>query len=340
MKEKDVDPEEAMKQIQKIFKKRGKKALEIARKEILEEEIECKAVREALTYFMNEYWLDFSRPALLSMACEAVGGDPESTTLIAVPMILISGAVDIHDDIIDQSTEKRGKQTVYGKFGSDIALLIGDALLFKGFTFLCAANEKIPPEKMTAIVNIIKNAFYELGDAEALELGLRKRLDVTLEEFLTVARKKAANVEAYTRIGAILGGGTEVEIEALSKYGTALGMLLVMQDEYIDMLDPEEFLHRLKYECLPLPMLYALQDPENREKVERILRNGVTKQGANKILKIFYKAREAKDFKKAVWNLVEESYKQLREIKYYRDLKVLISALLSRFGPNRLEPKE
>jgi len=331
MRQKNLSPEEAMKQIQKIFKKRGTKALEMAKREILKEKIECKAVKEALTYFMNEYWLDYSRPALLSMACEAVGGDPELTTFIAVPMTLLSGAVDIHDDIIDQSTEKRGKPTVFGKFGSDIALLVGDALLFKGFTFLCEANEKFPSEKMTTIVNIIKNAFYELGDAEALELELRKRLDVTPEESLTVARKKAANVEAYTRIGAILGGGTEAEIDALSKYGTALGMLLVMQDEYIDMLDPEEFLHRLRYECLPLPMVYALQNPKTRKKVERILRNGITEQGADKIVKIFYETQEAKYFKKAVQSLVEEAHAQLRKVKYNTYLRLLILALESRF---------
>jgi len=333
MKQDDRSPEEAMKQMLKIFKKRGKKALEIARKEILKEKIECKTAKEALTYFMNEYWLDYSRPALLSMACEAVGGDPELTTSIAVPLILLSGAVDIHDDIIDQSTEKRGKPTVYGKFGSDIALLVGDALLFKGFTSLHVANEKFTHDKMSTIVNIIKNAFYELGDGEALELGLRKRLDVTLEEFLTVARKKAAYFEAYTCIGAILGGGTEAEIEALSKYGTALGMLIVMQDEYMDMIDSEEFLHRLKYECPPLPLLYALQNPETKKKVEAILKSRITKQDTKKILKIFDKTQEANAFKTTAQNLAREAHTQLRKIKYKRELKLLILALVTRFEP-------
>jgi len=332
-KEREARTEDIMKRIQKIFQERGSKALEIARKEILLEKVECNEAREALTYFMTEYWHDVTRPALLSLVCEAVGGNPEITTPIAVPLILISGAVDIHDDIIDRSTEKRGKPTVYGKYGSDIALLTGDALLFKGFALLYAANERLPPEKMATISNIVKKAFYELGDAEALELGLRKRLDVTLEEFLTVARKKAVNVEAYTRIGAILGGGTEAEIDALSRYGTALGTLLVMQDEYIDMLDPEEFLHRLKYECLPLPVLYALQNPETRKKVEGILKNGITKQSAKKILKIFYKTREAENFKKTVLNLAEESRMHLRKIRYSTFLKLLISALVTRFDP-------
>ncbi|MFQ5759241.1 MAG: polyprenyl synthetase family protein, partial [Candidatus Bathyarchaeia archaeon] len=136
MKQKERSQEEIVEQVQKLLEERGTKALEMARKEILEEEIECKEVREALNYFMTKYWQDRARPTLLSLCCEAVGGDPEATIPVAIPLSLISGGIDIHDDIIDQSKIKDGRPTVYGKFGEEIALLVGDALLFKGLTFL------------------------------------------------------------------------------------------------------------------------------------------------------------------------------------------------------------
>ena len=98
-----ISQEEITNQLLKLLEERGRTALEMARKTVLEEKIESKEVREALTYFINEYWHDVTRPAILSLACEAVGGDPNITTPIAVPLILISGAIDIHDDIIDQS---------------------------------------------------------------------------------------------------------------------------------------------------------------------------------------------------------------------------------------------
>jgi len=85
--------EEMMEQVQRLLEERGRKALEMARKTVLEEKIECKEVREALKYFMTEYWHDVARPALLSLVCEAVGGDPYITTPIAIPMTLISGAI-------------------------------------------------------------------------------------------------------------------------------------------------------------------------------------------------------------------------------------------------------
>ena len=64
---------------------------------------------------MTQYWHDVTRPALLSLICEAVCGDPYITTPIGVSMTLISGGIDIHDDIVDQSKSKGPQQTVYGK---------------------------------------------------------------------------------------------------------------------------------------------------------------------------------------------------------------------------------
>jgi len=285
MNQKQPSQEEITEQVQKILEERGRKALEMARQTILQEEIECKEVREALKYFMTEYWHDVARPALLSLACEAVGGDPDITTPIAIPMTLISGAIDIHDDIIDQSKVKGSRPTVLGKFGKDIALLVGDALLFKGFTLLHEAVEKgIPAEKVAVIINIIKNAFFELGDAEALELQFRGRIDIAPEEYLNVVRKKAADVEAHTRISAILGGGSEEEIEALGEYGRLLGIIITLRDDWIDMVDFEEISHRIKRECLPLPLLYALQSPKTKSKLSYILFKETTTKMDAKII--------------------------------------------------------
>ncbi|KPV61704.1 MAG: Short chain isoprenyl diphosphate synthase [Candidatus Bathyarchaeota archaeon BA2] len=142
MNQKQPSQEELMEQLQKTLEERGRKALEMARNEVLQEEIECKETREALKYFITEYWHDLARPALLSLACEAVGGYPDITTPIAIPMTLISGAIDIHDDIIDRSKVKGSRLTVLGKFSKGIALLVGDALLFKGFTLLHKAVEE------------------------------------------------------------------------------------------------------------------------------------------------------------------------------------------------------
>jgi geranylgeranyl diphosphate synthase type I len=256
--------ERLLKDVEKILAKRGKKALEIVRREVLEEKIECKEACEALHYFIIEYWHDLARPTLLSLCCEAVGGNPDATVPFAVSLSLISGALDIHDDIIDQSKTKYGRPTVYGKYGKEIALLAADALLFKGFTLLQKACMQIPDEKATKIIDIVKNMFYELGDAEAMELRLRGTLDVTPEEYLHIIEKKAADTEAHARIGAIIGNATEIKQENLGKYGRLLGIASIIRDDIFDLFDSREAKHRVKKEHLPLPLIYSLTQRKNK----------------------------------------------------------------------------
>jgi geranylgeranyl pyrophosphate synthase len=278
--------EEITEQVQQLLEERGRKTLEMARKTVLEEKIESKEVQEALKYFMTEYWHDTARPALLSLTCEAVGGDPDITTPIAIPMSLISGAIDIHDDIIDQSKSKWSRPTVYGKFGENVALLVGDALLFKGFTLLHDAVKKgVPAEKIAVISDIIKKTFFELGDAEAIELQFRGRTDISSEEYLRLVRKKAADVEAHTRISSILGNGTQKEIEELSAYGRLLGMLIILNDDLADMLDFDEFVNRIKNEHLPLQVIYALEKSRDKSEINLILqKKKKTKSDVKKIV--------------------------------------------------------
>lgn len=322
--------EENSEPLLKLLEERGKKALEMARKTVLEENTESKEVYEALKYFMTEYWHDITRPALLSLVCEAVGGDPSKTTPIAISMTLISGGIDIHDDIVDQSKIKGDRPTVLSKFGQDIALLVGDALIFKGFTVLYKAVEKgVPAEQIATISDIIKRTFFELGDAEALELQFRGRTDVTPEDYLSVVRKKAADFEAYTRISAIVGGGSKKEIGALGEYGRLLGMLVIMRDDIIDMLDPEETIHRIKNEHLSLAILYALQNPEMKSLVSDLLKKTTSTKDAEKLSILVDEAGGFIGMQKRMQELVTNAYNKLEEIKLINNyLALLIRGML------------
>jgi len=327
--EKPEDIEKIAKQTQEIIEKRGTKALEIARKTVLQERVECKEIREALQYFMTEYWHDLARPALLSLACEAVGGDPDTTTPIAVPMILISGAIDIHDDIIDQSETKRNQPTVLGKFGKDIALLVGDALLFRGFALLAKAYREEVVPSVHSVIDIIKDAFFELGDAEALELEFRGKTDLPPEQYLSVVRKKAADVESYTRVGAILGGGSKSEVEALGLYGRLLGELLVLRDDLVDTADLDELSHRARKEHLPLPILYALQASKSKSELRDLLaQEELSKEEAEEIFNLTYEAKGIHQHGKLMEKLIEKASRSVRNLENQKkSLLLLVQAI-------------
>lgn len=293
--------------------------------------IECKEVRDAIEYFMNTYWNDFMRPALLSIVCEAVSGDPSSTLNVAISSILIGGAVDVHDDIIDKSKVKYGRQTVYGKFGKDIALLVGNALLFKGFTFLNEIKE-LPEETKSAVFKTLKDMFFELGDAEAMELRYRKCVMPSLSDYLKLIEKKAADVEAHTRIAAILGGANINVIEKLGKYGRLLGMLIIMRDDILDLLDDHELKSRILKEHLPLPVICLCQDEEVKSKLNDLLQNGrITKKRVKLIRQFIKKNGGIEKSMKIMKELAKEALSLLKQlkIKNKKNFQILIKFMLA-----------
>lgn len=300
-----------------LLEKRGKNAYEVAKKEILKEKLEYKPVREALQYFMQEIWHNFQHPALLSLACESVGGRPEKTTSIGAALILLTGAADIHDDIIDQSKTKGSKPTVFGKFGRDMSILVGDALLLKGATLLSNACENLPKKQRAEIIKLVKDAFFEIGMAEAKEASLKDKWDLAPEEYLDIIEMKAAIADATARIGAILGEGSSDEIEALSKYGRIWGILATIRDEYIDTFEPDELENRVKSECLPLPILYAFCDQKVKKKIINILRKRrIEEKDAFKIVEIITDTNGMQALRQEVHVLLKDGVQSLKIVKH------------------------
>jgi geranylgeranyl pyrophosphate synthase len=197
---------------------------------------------------------------------------------------------------------------VLGTRGVEITLLVGDILLVKGLISLASnlVDHGLPVERVKAALTLTENLLLELSDAEAGELRLRRRTDITPRGYLRLTRMKAADIEAYMRIGAILGGGSTAETEALARYGRALGMIIILRDDLSDMLDfKEELPHRVEYEHLPLPILYALKSSEAKKKLEPLLRNPkIREDEAKEILKITYEVGGLADYDKAVRRLV------------------------------------
>ncbi len=300
-----------MEQVKEILEKRGHKAFEIAKNVILNEKILGEMVYSALRYFMHESWYDVQHPALISLACEAVGGDPNATTNIGASMVLLAGACDIHDDIIDKSKVKNGKLTVFGKFGEDIAIIAGDTLFVNGLTFLSEACEKFPKKKRKIILNLVNQAFLEIGEAEAREAKLKGRYDVSPEEYYTVIKMKASVAEAMARIGAIIGGGKSKEINALGRYGRTLGILMTIRDEFIDLFEEEELRNRVKNECLPLPLLYAFQNKNTKNEIIPLLKIYRRKDIIKKVVKDIIKTQEVVELKKKLQAMINKGKKEL-----------------------------
>jgi len=244
----------------------GAKGWNMAKEILLRQETDNAQLKQALAYLT--LIPDYFRPALVAYCCEAVGGDPEITVPTGASLVLLAKAIGIHDDIID-NVRKRGRHiTTYGKFGKEIALILSDVLLFKGFTLMRKNLEiGVQSETMSKIFESIDQIWFEQSESEVLECQFRAKTDVLPEECLIKLRKRASEVEAITRIGAILGRASEKEVESLAAYGRSIGMASILREELVDMLELDVLKNRLKRESLPLPVVYVLQKAEARQKL-------------------------------------------------------------------------
>jgi geranylgeranyl pyrophosphate synthase len=312
-----------MAQVKAILKERGQKAIELAKVTMIQEPIEFEPLREAMRYFMEEVWYDASHPTLLSLACEAVGGNPDSTTRVGAAVVLLAGGADVHDDIIDQSISKDSTETVFGKFGEDTAVLIGDALLFRGLLMLHEACESLQKEQKQEILRLAKDAFFKIGNAEAQEASLRGKLELSPDEYLNIIKMKISVAEASARMGAVLGKGTKEEIESLGHYGKTLGLLMTLRDEFIDVFEVDELTNRFKNECLPLPLLYAFQDPCIKKEIVQLLEREITKVEMDRILDLVINSPEVRKLGKKMHLLVKETIQNL-QVERKRGILVLL----------------
>jgi geranylgeranyl pyrophosphate synthase len=294
-------------QVQVFLEERSREALEIAKKKILKEKMECKEINDAFMYYVED-WEDVIHPGLLSIACEAVGGDVGKAVPMQVVMLLLTAGADIHDDIIDESKTKYGKPTVLARFGKDAALLVGDAFLMKALVLLHELGNEFPTEKMNAIWTTIDSRFFELGNAEALEAYSKGNIDISPEECWRILRMKASTFEAHARIGAILGGGEQNIVDLLANYGRTLGILLSIREDFIDIFEPTELQNRMRNECLPLPILCAFKNPQTKKAILNYLSKGkISEKDAETIVDILFEEENVEVLRNQVKQLAEEA---------------------------------
>jgi geranylgeranyl pyrophosphate synthase len=292
-----------------IMDKRGRGAVEKAKQEILSLQYDGGDVSSALRYYANESLPSVLPlfPTLVSIACEASGGKNKKIEAISAAMMLITAAGDIHDDVIDKSETKYSRKTVFGKFGSGITLLAGDALIVQGLTLLHRECQSLSERQRQSITMLIPETFFEISKAEADEIRLMAKRAITPREYFEVIRLKGAVAETMCRIGGILGGADEETLETLSSYGRTVGILSTIKDEFGDVRDPSELQHRMLNECPPLPMLYALQDTQIRSKVKMLIKNSkLTRKTARKIAEIILSSEKVKLLAKQMKQLAKK----------------------------------
>ena len=290
------------------LQKRSQKGREFAKQMLRAERMEHPKLRKALEHYLDN-WRDFTHPGLFSLACETVGGDPNTVAPAQAALAMMAAAFDIQDDIIDDSKVKLGAPTVYGKFGVELAVLLGNAFLIEGFKLFVDAAKMFPREKEQKVLNKTKKLLFEVGNAHALEVGMKKKGKVTPNEYLKITQMKAAGLEVDMYLGAVFGGGEDNDIQILSKIGRTLGVLATLRDDLIDVFDIEELGQRVAVNDLPLPLIFAMQDPDAQEKAGKLIsKPKMTDEDVAELVDITLAAKPIVELKAKMQLLITEGF--------------------------------
>ncbi|MEM2145609.1 MAG: polyprenyl synthetase family protein, partial [Candidatus Jordarchaeaceae archaeon] len=290
--------------------------------------VNCKKLRNAINYFIVGE-KEIRHPALLSIACEAVGGNPNDVIDIGAAIFLILAGVHIHDDIIDETRYKDGRLTVYGKFGREMALLAGDAFLFEGLTSLFKFCQRFQGETKERIIELVRTSFFEVGDGEAYEMVLRNRKHLLPESYIKYLKMRAAVAEAVMKIGGIIGDGEEGVVENLGHYGRTLGFLSAIRDEFIDVYELKELKYGPARRFMPLPILFALRNSKQERVLKLLQKKKLTEVDINTLVNLVMKTPTVYELKKMMMELIDKELQLIRETNITKNAKYELELILT-----------
>lgn len=200
------------------------------------------------------------RPALALLSARLVGRTfPAKRAYAAASAAeMIHMASLMHDDVVDEAPERRGRPTANSVFGNGITVLTGDFLLAKAISLLAHNDENL------AIVRVFSDVTVGMAEGEVLQASVAHDLTITPDTYEEVIRRKTALfLSGCCETGAMVGGGTPDEVHALRDYGLHLGVAFQIADDLLDFLgDPKNtgkpLGTDLKDGRVTLPLIHAL----------------------------------------------------------------------------------
>lgn len=232
-------------------------------------------IRQVSEYIINSGGKRL-RPSLVLLSAGAFGYSGKRHHDLAAVIEFIHTATLLHDDVVDASELRRSKATANALFGNATSVLVGDFLYSRAFQMMVEVDNM-------RVMQVLADATNTIAEGEVLQLLNCRDPDVDEENYLRVIRYKTAKLfEAATRLGAILGGSSPAEEEAMAAYGMHLGTAFQLTDDILDYSgdyqDTGKNLGDDLAEGKPtLPLIYAIKNGSSEQAA--IIRRAIEKSG-------------------------------------------------------------
>ncbi|WP_040503430.1 octaprenyl diphosphate synthase [Herbaspirillum lusitanum] len=215
------------------------------------------------------------RPVLVLLIANAYAYKGTAHHSLAAVIEFIHTATLLHDDVVDESSLRRGKETANALFGNAASVLVGDFLYSRAFQMMVTVGN-------ARVMQIVADATNVIAEGEVLQLLNMHNPDVNEEDYLRVIRSKTAKLfEAAAQLGALISGADEAGIEAAGEYGRSLGTAFQLIDDVLDYSGNAAEIGKnvgddLREGKPTLPLIYLMENgsPEQRELVRSCIENG------------------------------------------------------------------
>lgn len=215
------------------------------------------------------------RPMLTVLAARALGYEGDKHHTLAAIIEFIHTATLLHDDVVDESTMRRGKETANALFGNQASVLVGDFLYTRSFQMMVTLDSM-------RVMDILADATNVISEGEVLQLMNCNDPDTTEASYFDVIYGKTARLfEAATQLSAIISDANEETIEALRIYGMHLGTAFQLIDDVMDYTSEADDMGKNVGDDLAegkptLPLLYAMwnSEGEKQQEIRDAIENG------------------------------------------------------------------
>lgn len=168
------------------------------------------------------------RPMLVLLVANAFGYRGTHHHDLAAVVEFIHTATLLHDDVVDESSLRRGRETANALFGNAASVLVGDFVYSRAFQIMVSIDD-------IRVMRILADATNVIAEGEVLQLMNMHDPDVSEARYLQVIRSKTAKLfEAAAQLGALIAGASEAQIEAAAEYGRSLGTAFQLIDDVLD----------------------------------------------------------------------------------------------------------
>jgi octaprenyl-diphosphate synthase len=168
------------------------------------------------------------RPALVLLFSKALGADGAKAAELAATVEFIHTATLLHDDVVDESTLRRGRATANATFGNAASVLVGDFLYSRAFQMMVSVDSM-------RVLDVLAEATNVIAEGEVLQLMNMHDPDLSEADYLRVIRFKTAKLfEASARLGAVLSDAAPHIEEACAEYGRCIGTAFQLMDDWLD----------------------------------------------------------------------------------------------------------